>query len=537
MVSPRDYQQRSVNEIWAWLSANQTGHPVAVLPTGAGKSIICAVLVREALKCAPAGHVRVLVATHSKELVEQNYEKHCLVSPEIEGGIYAASIGRKELEPAVVFASIQSIARAPDLPAYNLLIIDECHRVPPDGGQYNKLIERLLEKNPKLRVIGLTATPFRLDQGYIYGGDNLFSEVATEVTIPELIEQGYLSKVISCKTAAVANMKGVRKVGGDYQQAEAAERMMDLSEVAVADAVVRGRDRKSWLFFCVTVDHARQVRDLLKSHGITAEMVSGKTSKANRADIIRRFKAGEIQALVNCEVLTTGFDAPSVDLIGMLRPTASTALYMQITGRGMRIAPGKFDCLILDYAGNIQRHGCIDDPSITVKKKGKGDGQAPVKDCPKCQIFVPISTKVCPECEFEFPIDSTPKLEKRASNRALLKADLQPILVKYDIIAASYHAHKKPNRPPTMRVTYSGHETGSTGFNTLFPSEVCSEWISVEGDGYARKKAEEWWHRWSKAPFTPDVDYCVSVKQKEGIHPTQIVVDIAGKYPRILERI
>ena len=409
----REYQQRTIDQLYDWLGSN-TGHPCVVLPTGAGKSHIVAALCKDALQNWP--ETRVLMLTHVKELIEQNAEKMRLHWPGAPMGIYSASIGKRDIGEPITFGGIQSlIDKAERIGHLDLVIIDECHLVnhKAEGG-YRQLIDELLRINPSLRVIGLTATPYRMGHGLITDKPALFDGLIEPVLVEELIHKGYLSTLRSKVTSGKLDVSGVHKRGGDYIESElqAAVDTKEQNARVVAEVMQFGHDRNSWLFFCTGVKHAHHVAEILRHHGVTAECVTGETPKKERERILSEFKAGRIRALTNANVLTTGFDAPGIDLIAMLRPTMSPGLYVQMAGRGLRTAEGKSDCLVLDFAGVVSTHGPITAVQPPVKAKD-GDGEAPVKVCAECSEIVPISTTVCPACGEPFPEPEPKKLELR----------------------------------------------------------------------------------------------------------------------------
>ncbi|HHP0467281.1 TPA: DEAD/DEAH box helicase family protein [Vibrio harveyi] len=537
MIELRPYQSRSIREIWAWFRENKTGNPLAILPTGAGKSIICAKLIEEAISFKSDKTIRVLVVTHSKELVEQNYEKFVAIAPAVDVGVYSAGLKRKDTDNQVIFASVQSIFNKNTVGAFDLMIVDECHLIPKSGdGRYRKLISRLSESNPKLRVIGLTATPYRLGCGYLYEGKGkIFDSVATEVTLNELLDLGFLSPIISRRPRKSVDLKGVKKVAGEFVLSQLAERMMDdnLTEIAIDDVLTQSDGRRSWLFFCSSILHAEKTAEYLTEKGVRCAVISGNTPARERDKLIAEFKSLKLTCLVNCEVLTTGFDAPSTDLIVMLRPTESTALYQQMAGRGMRIAEGKTDCLLLDYAGNVLRHGCLDDPHLNFPKQGGGKGIAPTKYCPQCDVALPASLRVCSECGHEFPISQV-KLAEIASEHAVLSRDKQPILKLYHISRITYVLHKKEGSKDSVRATYFGYRDGTTELLSLFAKEIVSEWICVEHTGYPKTKAIEWWDRWVQADMPEKATDAVALlKANKHSKPNKLIVDTAGKYPEI----
>ena len=252
-----------------------------------------------------------------------------------------------------------------------------------------------------------------------------------------------------------------------------------MTEKAVTEIIEYGKDRDAWLIFCVSVAHAEQVRELLLYEGIEAECITGSTAKDDRARILADYKAGKIKALTSQGVLTTGFDAPLTDLIVLLRATKSPGLYVQILGRGLRISPdtGKTDCLVLDYGGNVERHGTIDRITTDHIKAGKRKGEAPVKECPSCFEIIFAGLRVCPACEYEFP--EREKHVAEASSAALLAAQVVPEWM--DVDELYYDLHEKNGKPPSLQVTYR------VGLDNV------KEWVCFEHGGYARQKAVMWW--------------------------------------------
>jgi len=412
----RDYQQRSIDQIYAWFDKHKTGNPCAVLPTGAGKSLIIAELCRDALQNWP--ETRVLMLTHVKELIQQNAEKMRAVWPNAPLGIYSASLRRRDAGEPITFAGIQSVrTKAQMLGWVDIVIIDECHLINNDQqGGYRALLADLMQINPGLRVIGLTATPYRLGQGMLTDGDDaLFSDLIEPVSIEELLFKGYLAPLRSKQTSTRLDVSGVKKRGGEFIESELAKAIdTDMgNKQAVQEIIRRAGDRKSWLVFCSGVAHAEHIRDELRAQGVTAECLTGKTPKREREQMIAAFKAKEIRALTNANVLTTGFDAPDTDVVVMLRPTMSPALYVQMAGRGLRPKSHTDHCLVLDFAENVARHGPI---TAVQPPKKKGTGEAPVKVCPGCDEVVHLSAKVCPECGHEFITEEDEKRWRLAND-------------------------------------------------------------------------------------------------------------------------
>lgn len=474
----RPYQQRAIDQLYDWFRAGNTGNPCLVLPTGAGKSHIVAALCHDALTQWP--ETRVLMLTHVKELIEQNAAKLRAHWPGAPMGIYSASVGKKELGEPITFAGIQSIRkRAAELGHVDLVIIDEAHLVSHrDEGGYRTFLADLQRTNPALRVIGLTATPYRLGHGYIDEDGGLFSDRIEPVSIEELVTLGYLSRLRSKVTGARLDTTGVHTRGGEFVEAELqrAVNTRDQNERVVREVVGLAGDRRSWLFFCAGVEHAEAVCGALVAEGVEAACVTGATPKGERERIIDRFRKGELRALTNANVLTTGFDHPGVDLIAMLRPTMSPGLYVQMAGRGLRIAEGKTDCLVLDFAGVVERHG----PITAVEPPGRrreGNGEAPVKVCDACAELVHPTVRTCPSCGFEFPAPEPKKLELR-------DVDIMgpaPGALVHELRVTEWEWRRHVGRTSgkeSLRVRYYGGLT-----------ESVDEYLTIAHDGYPGDKA------------------------------------------------
>tara|TARA_Y100000588_G_scaffold63394_1_gene62916 strand:- start:21681 stop:23429 length:1749 start_codon:yes stop_codon:yes gene_type:complete len=354
----RDYQQKAVDSTLAHFRRSDSA-AVIVLPTGSGKSVVIAELARLA-------RFPILVLTHVKELVQQNAEKYKALG--LTPGIFSAGLNEKELNQQVTFASIQSLAKSRDKlkRQYSLIIVDECHRISDDeNSQYSQLIQHLKKANSRLKVLGLTATPYRLTSGWIYhrhyhgfvrgSADAPFSECIYELPLRYLINKGYLTPPY-CVDAAVQNYdfnslaSGPSGIPSEGDMNTLLQSSTRATKSIVSDIQAQADARQGVMIFAATVKHAYEVADYLSSESVA--VITGQTPAAERDEIVLRFKRKELKYLVNVSVLTTGFDAPHVDFIAILRPTESVGLYQQIVGRGLRLCEGKKDCLVIDYAAN-----------------------------------------------------------------------------------------------------------------------------------------------------------------------------------------
>ena len=390
MYQLRPYQQEAVSATLNHFRRDRAPG-VIVLPTGAGKSLVIAELARVA-------RGRVLVLAHVRELVEQNFEKYQAYG--LEAGIYSAGLHRKDAIEKVIFGSIQSVARAKDdfFTDFSLLIIDECHRVSLDGEtQYAKVIDKLLNAQPKMAVLGLTATPYRMGLGWIYRysyrgilrseEDRFFKKCIFDLSLGYMVKNGYLTPPVKIDAPIASydfSTLRVRSDSGFFKISDVEEVLKDQKRVTpgiVKNIVEVSTDRHGVMIFCASVRHAEEVLGYLPAE--LSALVTGESEDLERVDIIARFKRREIKFLVNVSVLTTGFDAPHVDVIAILRPTESVSLYQQIVGRGLRLSEGKKDCLILDYTG-----GDFDLFSPEIGEDKPNDSCVPVKvECPECSFI------------------------------------------------------------------------------------------------------------------------------------------------------
>lgn len=517
MLTLRPYQQAAITSIYGYFQSHN-GNPLVVIPTAGGKSLVMAAFIEGVLKAWP--DQRILIVTHVRELIAQNHAEMTGLWPEAPAGIYSAGLGKREAQARILFAGIQSIhRRAQEVGHTDLVLIDEAHLIPGNSStMYRRFLDALARINPALKVIGLTATPFRLDSGMLHEGRSaLFTDIAYEAPVRDLIDAGYLSPLASKQPATRLDVSKVGTRAGDFIQRDlaAAVDQEAITRSAVTEIIEHGRERKSWLTFCSGVDHARHVAEEFSRQGITCRTIFGDTPKEERDAIIAAFKRGEIRALASMGVLTTGFNAPAVDLIALLRPTKSAGLYVQMVGRGTRLAPGKENCLVLDFAGNVRRHGPID--LVRPRRPGEaGGGEAPTKVCPMCESIIALSATECPDCGHVFPAREV-KIAPTAATLPVLSPKAQWLPVH----GVSYSRHDKLGGLPSLKVTYN------CGLKSY------SEWVCVEHQGYARQKAAEWWRR--RAPDCPvPLTVAQAIAEAERLaRPSEISVRPSGRYVEV----
>jgi DNA repair protein RadD len=531
---PRPYQSRALDELWGWFLKHDGGNPIVEACVGAGKSLMIALLAQRANAELPG--TRVLVLVHQKELLEQNVEKLIAVWPQADVGIYSAGAGRKDLGCQITYATIGSIWKdAHKLGRIDIVLADECHLInPKEEGMWRSFLNDLARYCPSTRTIGWTGTPFRGNGVWLTAGDTpLFTNIATRVTMRELLELRFLTPLVPAATqtrvAAQAVLRSEGRASGDDYVVSELAKVTDTAELveATCDEIVQlAADRKRWLVFAVTIAHAEHVRDALRQRGVVAEMVSSKTPKAERAQLIADFRAGRIRCLVNVAVLTTGFDVPAVDFIALLRATKSPVLYVQIAGRGMRLSDGKTDCLWADFTDTTVLMGPVD----AVKGRlpsGKRKGEAPTRLCPECGSQNPASAPQCIDCGYTFPEPERIKHGIQASSAAVLSSQLEEMFKQCRVTEVRYYLHRKEASPTSLRVEYYD------GF-----IRVASEWVCLGHTGFARIKAEQWWMQRSKIDAIPNsaedavewLEYDSEILRK----PSMVTITAMEKYPKIV---
>ena len=528
----RQYQQEAVDATWNDLF-NNAGNPILVAPTGSGKSAIIGSICETAVQKYKG---RVIVLAHRRELLSQNADKiQSFLPPLVPVGLYSAGLRRFATEEPVVCAGIQSIYnKAHLLGERHLVLIDEAHLVPADGeGMYRTFLDDLRKINPKLRIVGLTATPFRTGTGSLCRPDAIFQRICHEVPVAQLIADGWLCPLVSSAGVASVDTSQLHIRGGEFRQEETERAFDHLVSAACAEITAKTLGRKSILVFCQGVDHARHVQECLER--MTSDevgLVVGSTPSLEREATLRAFREQRLRWLVNCDILTTGFDSPSIDAIAVLRATMSAGLFAQMVGRGLRLSPSKADCLVLDFGENVERHGKLDDPSYGRRKKQQVEGAEGVqKQCPNCGELVAGGAAEC-ECGFIFPERQEQiRHDHKASDAALIGYTTEKEWFAVESVSYSRH-NGKEGKPDTMKVSYECKRelTGNV-------YEFIQEWVCIEHDGFARRKAAIWWSARSSSPCPLSIDEAVELATTldEWREPVRIAAHKEGRFWRIDE--
>lgn len=552
MYTLRDYQNFAVTKTIDFYCNGGRGNGLILMPTGTGKSLVIADLIKKI--CCKWPGTRCMMLTHVKELIEQNYDKLMRHWPTAPAGVYSAGVGRKEAHYPITFGGVQSVVNNMHrFGKVDVLIVDECHRISPKANtSYCKIIKFLKKVNPNLVVMGLTATAYRMGNGELIDGE-LFDRVLVDMTELEVFnwffDQGYLAYLIPFKGNVEIDLTGVRKQGGEFVQSDlqvaADKEWITKQAVSEMAAVAEADGRNHWLIFGSGVDHVEHIVSEIQAQGYTAVAVHSKMPSAQRDQNIQLYLEGKVTALVNMGVLTTGFDAPFTDLMGILRATNSASLWVQILGRGTRpvFAPGfdlttpqgrrdainasqKPDCLVLDFAGNGERLGPINDP-VTPKKKKAGGGRAPVRICDNCRFQMHPSIRTCPNCGKYFPNEV--KFDSTSSDAELIakkRKETAPEVHVFSVQQVSYSRKQgRAGKPNYLEVAY------------LCGLRRFSQPVCFEHDGFAKKKARDWWRAATgvdDGELIPATVGEAMQRQGECKAPKNIRVWVNKKYPQIL---
>jgi DNA repair protein RadD len=528
----REYQSRAVTDLFAWWTKHQKDHdiPLLVLPTAAGKSVICAEIVRQMWDQWPLFHPRTVVLVPSKELAEQNAAKlRALLPHTISVGFVSASLGTKKYNADVIVATIGSIHKAAHLLGnIKAVVIDEAHLVSQkagDAGMYRTFLSKLGELC-EFRTVGMTATPFRGNGVWLTDGDEpLFTGIASRVSMRELLNAKFIAPLVPptkhIETRIDASHVGISN--GDYKVGELSREVEKyLAKVAI-EATRIASERKKWIAFTPSVANAESLSDKLNKQGIVSAVVCGETPKQEREDLIRQFKEHQIHCLVTVLALSVGFDVPDVDCIIWCRPTKSPVLYVQGMGRGTRIADGKDDCLVLDFTDTVERLGPVDTIQGRAKKRS-GPQEAPYSICPDCGERNAPAALVCIYCQGQIrEEEEAAPMDAKVSLAALLSSASEiGELIWHDVTRVDYAIHRKEGKPDSLRVDY---------FSGLL--RTASEWVCFDHHGYAKEKAYQWWARRNPNGIQPNNTFVAFGLSKQLSSPSRIATRKNGKYTEV----
>lgn len=454
MLELYDYQQSCVDALFAFLKETknkENNNPLIQVPTGGGKSLIQAHIIKKILSHMPMASV--LCLCHATEIIKQNYDEYVSYTRNGNAGIYCGKLKRKDNTP-ILFSSIQSIAKSELYKnRVDILMIDEAHLCNNKmAGQYRLFIKKLKENNPALRTIGMTATPWRMDGGCLIQGDNkLFNAIVYRITIKDLIERKRLTTIVTPGLDQVSKVDysslKINKIKNDFTTSSASEAVLLSIDSIVPEFNHILEGRKHVLVFCPSIAVCEKVRDMLEEVGEKCALFTGKTSEKERNVLKQKLFTGEVRYLISVDALTTGFNVKNIDGLVSLRPTKSSSLWIQILGRGMRVFPNKKDCILLDYGENISRHGPVENieaPPQKVKRSSLNGELLYVKNCPRCEMEMAMSCRSCPHCGFLYPVIER-KFSKLEEGKDVLfdGSNKKPDVYNYKIISIEAMPYEK----------------------------------------------------------------------------------------------
>jgi DNA repair protein RadD len=542
----REYQTAAIDKTFEYLNAT-TGDGLVLMPTGTGKSHVIGGIIKRALMHGPNRRIQMLV--NSKEIIQQNYDKLLETWPGAPVGIYSAGLNTKQAYMPVTMAGIKSVkSKAQMFGHTDLCLIDEAHRVPQDDEtEYRAYINELREINPYMRVVGFTATGWRMGQGKLTDPGGLFTDTIIDQTqlhiFNRFFDEGYLVRLVSRPMQTKLDVSGIGMSGGDLNMAQVQKRV-DKAEItwqALQELVSYGIHRRKWLIFASGVEHADHIAEMLNRMGFPTTVVHKGVKKKDRDQRIAEFKAGgKWRCIVNNNILTTGFDDPGIDLIGVLRPSMSSSLWVQMLGRGTRplYAKGfdlstiegrllaiansyKQNCLVLDFAHNTSNLGPINDP-VLPRAAGGGGGGPPIKICETqrlkhrdkgvqgCGWYNHPSYRFCEECSAEF--DFAVKFGSESSNVSLI-SDGEDNFEWFDIQFVGYSRQIGASGVPYLRVDY-----------WYTDKKKWTDYVNLEHTGFVQHRAHQWFlarfkhPEWGPPPTVAEaLKYCNNKYMREPV--------------------
>jgi DNA repair protein RadD len=449
-VTLRDYQVQALESIWD--SISESNEALCVLPTGSGKTVIMSELINRSLE----HNVNILVLINRVQLIEQTAQK--LKEYGLKCGVYCASLNDKDMSSGVTVASVHSIFNT-DIAKIDMLICDETHQAmnEDEDSRYYIFIKKLRDINPKIKIVGFTATPFRASTGPIYGPDKIFKSISFSLPIEHMIAEGHLVRPISKKPTHQIDLTKLRTRLGEYMQEDVDKLVMDLEtmEAHVADAIKRLEGRRKVMWACASIEHAEAIAErILQISGEACSVVHSKLSSETAS--LERSSFEDLKGrrhIAFVTMMTEGYDYPPGDALVLLRPIRSPVLYIQICGRVLRPYEGKTDALILDYGRVVETLGPISDPYIPETGKRKKYLETLMGFCKACLSYIDIKATICPDCGHEKEIERrSSKVSSRAFEGSLLKKE--PIEKTMGVRSVFLSRFLSKNGNECLKITY-----------------------------------------------------------------------------------
>ncbi len=486
------FQSEAIEALWSGIARND--RQLCVLPTGSGKGEILRVLLERST-------VPSLLLLNREKLVTQFAARLAHLNP----GVYCSSYGAKRVS-RITIASVQSI-HAQRIEGLRFIIVDEAHNL--NEGTY----ATFLANNPA-KLIGFTATPYN-ERGLIYGEGKPFSRVAFTRNMRHMIDEGFIVAPVSKCPPEAIRTDGFRMRGGDYVIEDIDRACKDGGKIRrqVADALPRLASRRKCVWICVSIEHAEMVAAEIGNYETVSIIHSKHGENAANMDA---FERGPVRHMVSIAMVSEGYDFPAIDAIVLMRPTRSPRLYVQAVGRGLRCAPDKRDCLVLDYGEVIKHLGPVWSPRVVNGPVKKGETLViGFRVCPEC--FTMFTADKC-ECGYEVPERELAKNLRAQAADADLMAAAPEVL---DVTDISFAQHKSKAGNECIRVSYY------TGFATSV-SEYFSNHPFSWSKGYQRMKQLTGWDfsSWKEC-------YDVLDQLEVETFPEKIEIIQDGKYSKI----
>lgn len=459
MIQARDYQDHCIQSIWRELT--EVDDIMVQLPTGAGKTIIFVKLIKLLLDKYEGLKINILV--NKIKLVEQTKDKLLYAIGEEKIGLYCGSLGEYQDQAPITVGSIQSISLRTLM--FNLMVIDECHNE-EGSATYRNYVRRCREANPKLKIVRFTATPFTM-KGYIYGEDKICKKLAFKRTLNQMIAEGYLVPPVFKSTKEAFNTSELRTKRGEYIMADVEKMSKDEEKCRrqVADALPRlnaaGRKKVVWAATCI--EHAEMIQKELERQDYvgSTSLIHSELSSKVRVENLKNFEDGDTRHLISIMIVTEGYDYPPIDAIAIMRPTRSPVLYVQLVGRGLRLSPGKEDCLVLDYGEVVEYFGHPSDPYVPNTGKKKDSSEKKCLICPACETINFLPRRNCSSCGYEFmkedkkEIIRTKALTNEAANVELNENGRPELILNVILCDVNNDYVSKSTGSKCIKVTYT----------------------------------------------------------------------------------
>jgi DNA repair protein RadD len=521
----RDYQSAAVDAALVWIKYKDGINGYVVAPGGSGKSHMISAVAQA---CYDMGKRKILILARSEKLLRQNKAKFAQHYQE-HIGIYCSGLQEWNLHKPITVASIQSICNESHAIKPEIILVDECDEISPDSDdetQYSKFFNGC--GNPQ--IIGFTATPFRTKEGTISWGEEIIN-----IPLKPLIDQGFLVPPIN-KVGGQPDLSKIKVTLGEYSQSQLEQMFADpeLLELSVQRIKQHSAKRNSVLIFAQSIKHANILSDVMELNDMPSKVVDGTTQKDYLSSILDAFERREFKYLINCNLLTVGYDMPCVDMIAVVRATISKRLFEQMVYRGTRLYNGKKDFLLLDMGGNLMRHGPLGSPfkKKNKKKEEEEEEENENKICPACETLCNKENKTCPDCGYEFIEDKPRKISHDDDGDTESQTIYDPF-VTYNVTGVNYRIHiKQKTGTKSLRVDYLSPQA---------PYGAISEWIAMWSDSdWARQKAWKFFDERGKKlasdtkTYSEDDILWHSALLKQ---PKQIVVDTSGEFKRITKYI